>query len=262
MANHHCSCDLNVDLATHVQQLLFPKSSPLCGWACIGVKNRMARGLGGDYFDFIALPDGQQGILIGDVTGHGMHASLIMALLYGFIHNACLSLDSPVPVVREVNTFLQNFADRSREYDHFFSSTLFWGVINPQTLEMAYVNAGHPPPMICRGQEILTLESCAPPVGFFDDPEIGMAHIQLEPHDRLLLYTDGITETVGQEGELFGEKGLQRLLLREHDAHDDCLKRIFSTLDHFGPGEAMDDATAIVIDINAPLLPEDCGHAS
>ena len=82
--------DLNVKLAAEVQELLFPKSSPLCEWCCMGVKFRMAQGLGGDYFDFITAPDGCQFIMIGDVTGHGLHASVVMSLLYGFIYRASI----------------------------------------------------------------------------------------------------------------------------------------------------------------------------
>ena len=70
----------DLDLAGQVQRLLFPKSSPICDWNCIGVKNRMARSLGGDYFDFITMPDNCQIVFIGDVTGHGLHASVVMSL--------------------------------------------------------------------------------------------------------------------------------------------------------------------------------------
>ena len=86
----------DVDLASSVQQLLFPKSSPVCSWCCIGVKNRMANGLGGDYFDFITMPDDCQTLLVGDVTGHGLSASVVMSLIYGFIHRAALESCSPL----------------------------------------------------------------------------------------------------------------------------------------------------------------------
>lgn len=92
-SNSHTKAD--IDLASEVQQLLFPKGSPHCDWCCIGTKNRMARGLGGDYFDFIALPDGCLVVFLGDVTGHGLQASVVMALLYGFIHRGTAEKCNP-----------------------------------------------------------------------------------------------------------------------------------------------------------------------
>jgi len=77
--------DSELALAHKIEDLLFPKSSPLCTWCCIGVRNQMADELGGDYFDFINMPDGCQTLFIGDVTGHGLHASIVMSLVYGYL---------------------------------------------------------------------------------------------------------------------------------------------------------------------------------
>jgi serine phosphatase RsbU (regulator of sigma subunit) len=247
-----CGCGLDLGLASHVQQLLFPKDSPLCGGCSIGTKNRMAQGLGGDYFDFIPLPDGCQGIMIGDVTGHGLEASVVMSLLYGFVHHcAGDGITVPIDLVRRVNDFLLTFADRSRHFDHYFSSTMFFGVLDPKTLEMHYVNAGHPMPMARRGQEIFTFPATAPPVGFFKSPEMRMRSFRFEVGDRLLLYTDGITETANAEGVLFSRERLQEVLREGDHNHLEFLDRIFSELGAFGLNEEpQDDCTAIVIDFN------------
>lgn len=79
---------LEVKLAGEVQKLLLPKGSPLCSWCCMAARSRMANVLGGDFYDFIELEDGCQILFIGDVTGHGLHASVVMTLVYGFIHRA------------------------------------------------------------------------------------------------------------------------------------------------------------------------------
>lgn len=242
---------LDIDLAAEVQQLLFPKSSPSCNWCCIGYKNRMASGLGGDFFDFITMPDGCQAIFIGDVTGHGVHASVVMSLLYGFIHRAARAGCAPLMTVREVNNFLQSFAVRSREFDHYFSATLFFGIIDPETLNIHYVNAGHPAPLVRRGDAIFTLPTTAPPVGFFDDPKISMKSFQLEKMDRFLLYTDGITEAPNQSGELFGLDRLQQVLLKNGDDHLEFLDRLFAAIGNFGIDDSSaDDCTAIVLDFH------------
>jgi serine phosphatase RsbU (regulator of sigma subunit) len=241
----------DLDLAGQVQRLLFPKSSPVCDWNCIGVKNRMARSLGGDYFDFITMPDNCQIVFIGDVTGHGLHASVVMALLYGFIYRSAMQVCSALDVVRQANRFLQTFAARSQDLDHFFSSTLFFGIIAPDTLEMQYVNAGHPPPLVLRGERQMALEPTAPPIGFLEDPEITMNTFRFAKNDRFLLFTDGITELSNLEGELYGLERLKQFLLRERVDHLAFLDRLFDALHLFGGGDVLrDDCTAIVIDLH------------
>lgn len=244
-----------VDLAEQIQQLLLPKSSPECTWCCIGVKNRMASGLGGDYFDFITMPDDCQSLFVGDVTGHGLHASVVMSLIYGFIHRAALSGCSPLALVKEVNRFLLRFAERSQAIDQYFSSTLFYGIINPQTLSMSFVNAGHSPGLVLRNGKVLELKSTGPPVGFFETPELHLQTFAFSRGERLLLYTDGIIEAANAYGELFG---LDRLkLFFKSAAHLDYLEflvQLFATLKEFGVSDPpQDDCTAIVIDLHGPF---------
>lgn len=252
MAFDHENCPSSeLDLARQIQQLLFPKSSPVCSWCCIGVKNMMTGELGGDYFDFISMADGCQSLFVGDVTGHGLHASIVMALIYGYLHRASGDECNPVDLVRKVNDFLFSFAERSQSLDHYFSSTLFFGIIHPQSLEMVYVNAGHVPPMVKRGNRLLKLETTAQPVGFFEEYEIELGRFRFARGDRLLLYTDGIVEGVNREGELFGEERLRETLRRGCDDHLEFLDAIFASLQSFGVSDPPeDDCTAIVIDFH------------
>lgn len=248
---------LELKLAVEVQQLLLPKSSPSCNWCCIGIKNRMASGLGGDYFDFITMADGCQALFIGDVTGHGLHASVVMSLIYGFIHRAALEECAPFDLVEQVNRFLIEFARRSRVIDQYFSSSLFYGIINPDSLTMHYVNAGHPPGFVLRGGRVQRLESTGPPVGYFDAPEMQLKTFRFEKGDRLLLYTDGITETPNPSGELFGQKRLKKLLRNQSGTdYQEFLEVIFTELGEFGTaGPPDDDCSAIVIDFHGPFWP-------
>lgn len=242
---------VELDLASEIQQLLFPKSSPVCDWCCIGIKNRMARGLGGDYFDFIAMPDLCQTFLIGDVTGHGLYASVVMSLIYGFIHRATRGECAPLDLVRQVNEFLVGFSRRSRMYDQYFSSTLFFSIIHPETLMMQYVNAGHVPPLVARGNRIIPLETTAPPVGFFEAPDMEMATFRFERGDRLLLYTDGITEASNNRGELYGVERLCDLLLKGGEDYAMFLDELFRSLHAFGAADPpTDDCTAMVVDFH------------
>ena len=241
----------DLDFAGQVQRLLFPKSSPVCDWNCIGVKNRMAQEVGGDFFDFITMPDNCQIVFIGDVTGHGLRASVVMSLLYGFIYRSAMQACSALDVVQQTNRFLQTFAARTESLDHLFSSTLFFGIIMPDTLEMQYVNAGHPAPLVRRGTDLFALEATAPPVGFFANPEIAMGTFRFAKGDRILFYTDGITELVNPNGELFGVERMRQFLKQETGDHQEFLDSLYMSLHDFGRGEMIrDDCTAIVIDLH------------
>jgi phosphoserine phosphatase RsbU/P len=252
MAGNGIVGGLELDLAEKVQQLLLPKSSPVCTWCCIGVKNRMAAGLGGDYFDFISMPDECQSLFIGDVTGHGLHASVVMSLIYGFIHRAALGSCTPLELVQQVNSFLIYFSRRSDTIDQYFSSSLFYGSINPLTLNMHYVNAGHVPALVLRNGIVQELHSTGPPVGFFEAPEMHLQSFSFAKGDRFLFYTDGITEAFNASGEQFGLDRLKVFLQATADAdYMEFLQRLFDTFMDFGVSDPpQDDCTAIVIDFH------------
>ncbi|MDF1580183.1 MAG: PP2C family protein-serine/threonine phosphatase [Desulfuromonadales bacterium] len=240
------------DIAGQVQQLLLPKSPPVCDWSCIGVRNRMAEGLGGDFFDFLPTADGCQAVMIGDVVGHGPAAAVVMSLLSGYIHAKLQAVCSVHHVVDQVNAFLKSFAARSQTHDHLFSAALFFGIIDPMTLKLDYINAGHPPPLVRRGEEILALHSTTQPLGFFDIPEDSVRSVQFRQHDRCLLYTDGITETTAVvDGELFGRQRLDNLLLNHQGDHLEFLDTLLAEVMAFnGQDRPQDDCTAIAIDFH------------
>lgn len=242
---------LDALLAGQVQQLLLPKSPPLCDWSCIGVKNVMADNLGGDFFDFLPTVDGCEAVLIGDVTGHDISASVVMGLLYGYIHAVVESVCSPHEVATRVNLFLKTFSDRSRSYDHLFSATLFFGIIDPRTLEMHYFNAGHPAPLVRRDSKIIPLEVTAPPVGFFTLPETSVKSFHFQKEDRWLLYTDGITEAMNVSGKLFSVEKVKERLLSHNGDYLEFLDDLIDAVKAFNDSDSpRDDCTAIVIDFH------------
>ena len=249
--NDRNSLDEDLDLAQKVQQLLFPPSSPLCSWCCTGVKNRMVSKLGGDYFDFITMPDQCQSLFIGDATGHGFHASVIMSLVYGFIHRSTLGECAPHEIVRGVNRFLCTFARRTEKLDYFFSTTLFFAIIDPHSLNMHYVNCGHTPPLVKQQNQIITLQTSGPPLGFFDNPDIEVQKFSFKPGDRLLLCTDGIIEAKNRAGEMYGMQRLSREFQQGVGDHIELLDELFDQVDIFCEGqEPEDDMTAILLDFH------------
>lgn len=214
----------------------------------------MAAGLGGDYFDFIRMADGCQTLFIGDVTGHGLHASVVMSLIYGYMHRAASEECAPLPVVQGINALLRGFASRSKRLDHFFSTTLFFAIIDPGSLRMDYINCGHTVPLIRRGKRLSLLETTASPLGFFAAPEIGLGHFEFQQGDRMLLYTDGISEATNPQGEVFGRGGLESALMSLNDDYMEFLEQIFGRMQEFGcPTPPRDDCTAIVLDFHSPL---------
>ena len=214
----------------------------------------MAAVLGGDFYDFIPLQDGCQAILIGDVTGHGLHASIVMSLVYGYLHRAVQGVCDPYATVRELNSFLRSFARRSSFYDHFFSTTLFFGIIDPASLSMRYVSAGHPAGLVRRGDAILKLTTTGHPLGYFDQPELEEKTFRLAANDRLLLYTDGVVDGLNPVGSVFGAERLEALLASLDGDHRECLEALFAeTRRHLAGLPPVDDCTAIVLDLHAPL---------
>ena len=239
-----------IKLAGDVQKLLLPKRTPLCNWCFMAARNRMAEVLGGDFYDFIELGNGGQIIFIGDVTGHGLHASVVMSLVYGFIHRAASEACLPQDVVADLNKFLRSFARRSDRLDHFFSATLLFGIIDPHNLTMTYVNAGHPAGLVKRRQELLRLPATSHPVGFFDDGEFPAAVFQLEEGDRVLLYTDGLIDSTTPQGEMYGTDRLAEAFCRLEGGHGEFLDVLFTEIgEHLAGQSAFDDCTAIVVDL-------------
>src|SRR6185369_11804909 len=153
------------------------------------------------------------------------------------------------------NTFLIDFSRRSQTIDQYFSSSLFYGIISPETLNMHYVNAGQVPGLVLRDGVVTELSSTGPPVGFFETPEMHLQTFSLMKNDRLLLYTDGIIETANPQGELFGLGRLKQLLKSSADAdYQEFLELLFQALLDFGAARMPeDDCSAIVIDFHGPF---------
>jgi serine phosphatase RsbU (regulator of sigma subunit) len=239
-----------IKLAGDVQKLLLPKQLPHCNWCFMAAKNRMAEVLGGDFYDFIELDNGHHILFIGDITGHGLHASVVMSLVYGFIHRAACEECLPQDVVADLNRFLRSFARRSNRLDHFFSATLFFGIIDPHNLTMSYVNAGHPAGLVKRRNGLLRLPATSHPVGYFDEGEFPAVLFQLEEGDRLLLYTDGLIDSPTPRGELYGSERLAEAFCRLQGDHGEFLELLFAELgEHLAGHVAFDDCTAIVVDL-------------
>src|SRR5215467_1496721 len=198
-------------IAREVQKASFPQQPPaIPGLNCVSFY-KPARSIGGDYYDFLALPNGSWSIAIGDVSGKGIGAALVMANLQGSLRTQVLQTGSDIEtLITDVNRLVWESSPQ-----HFFAS-LFYAEYQPQSRVLRYVNAGHNAPIVLRrnhGQcRLLSLTAECAPVGVLKDSRYTSTTFQLEIDDVLVAYTDGVTESENSEGNAFGYERLERML--------------------------------------------------
>lgn len=211
-----------------------------------GAGCRQLRSLGGDCYDFTSMPDGRQALLVGDASGKGVAAALMMASVQASLRTAALFAgDNLTALLRVVN--LQACASSlSNRY-----ATLFYGVLDRTARTLRYVNAGHNAPLVLHADGSFTwLEPGGPPVGLFPDASWHEALIHLHPGDLVLAYTDGVTETFSPSGAEWGTDGLLNVAITSSSGSADHLvQSIFDSLDDFSRGAQHDDATVAVLRI-------------
>jgi sigma-B regulation protein RsbU (phosphoserine phosphatase) len=202
--------------------------------------------VGGDYFDFVPIVEGQWGIAIADVSGKGIPAALIMA---GFRASLIAEIRNNYAIrtiLRKVNNVLLEMTPR----DNFV--TAFYGVLDARNHVFTFSNGGHNPPLLLRQNgEVERLKEGGPLVGVIADARYEERPIWLTPGDVLLLYTDGVTEASGADGEEFGEARLIELVgaLRDQSAADIC-NRVHEAVRGFADRRAaVDDITMIAIKV-------------
>ena len=199
-----------LEIAKRVQARLFPQTSPQLktleyAGVCI-----QAREVGGDYYDFLNLGKKRLGLVIGDTSGKGIGAALLMANLQANLRSqSAIALDQPHRFLQSVNQlFCENTTDSAY-------ATLFFAEYNDQTGTLRYANCGHYAPILLRrDHQLERLDSTATVLGLFKEWDCATAECQLCPGDILALYTDGVTESFNAKGEEFGEQRLIEALQR------------------------------------------------
>ncbi len=204
--------------ARTVQTSFLPTVRPnIPGWQ-FAATLEPARETSGDYFDFIPLHGGRLGIVVADVADKGLGAALYMALSRTLIRAYAIdyALRYSQTYLRQLAHLIQTVNSRilsDTQNDLFV--TVFFGVLDPPTGILTYVNAGHNPPYLLRyqrGRRIKSLRRTGPPLGMMEDFHWSRRSVQIEEGETLVLYTDGLTEAANDKGEFFGENGLQQTL--------------------------------------------------
>jgi sigma-B regulation protein RsbU (phosphoserine phosphatase) len=238
-----------MEIAREVQERLFPQEMPEIAGATIAGHCRPALGVGGDYYDVFGLEDGRVGLAIGDVSGKGIAAALLMASLRASLRG--VSLDTPrdfAKLMDKVNRLVYE-ASASNRY-----ATFFFAAYDPATRRLDCVNAGHNPPVVLRcgadGKvEVIRLEADGPVVGLLPLAPYTEQSVALMPGDLLLMFTDGISEAMTREDEEWGEERMiaSAQLCREKTANA-AMRDIFRDVDGFTAGAAQhDDMTLLVL---------------
>ena len=199
--------------------------------------------IGGDFFDYIDLPDGVFGFALGDVAGKGPPAALLGAMLQGSLTAQAYVSQGPAATMAAVNTALVRRGIQGRFV------TLFYGVLFPDG-RLTYCNAGHNPPMlVAQDSGVKRLEEGGMVLGLFDGTPFEEETVTLGPGDFLVAFSDGVSEALDPAGEEFGDDGLLASIasMRE-SAVEERLKHVFPSVSEFTAGAAQhDDITAMIV---------------
>jgi len=232
-------------IARDIQRNFLPDDPPrLPGWQ-IRAHYEAAREVGGDFYDFIELPDGRWGFVIADVSGKGVPAALVMVLARTLMSAVAPEHIYPTPVLDRVNQLLEE----QSTLDRFLS--VFYAVLDPGRGELRYGRAGHNPPywLRARTSELVVLDDPGIVLGVTDDIRIREQTILIEPGDRIVMFTDGVTEAMNIAHEEYGESRLEALIrthgtgpleVLESAIHEDIAQ-------HVAGAPASDDLTLIVL---------------
>jgi len=241
-----------LEIAKQAQARLFPQIQPPLETLDYAGMCFQARHVGGDYYDFLDLGRGRLGLVIGDVSGKGTAAALLMANLQAHMRNLCttywsrpftpFALDQPGRFLRTVNRlFYENTAESAY-------ATLFFAEYDDSTQRLRYANCGHPSALLFgKDSNLKWLEANCTVLGLSKGWDCAIGEHHLSPGDTLVLYTDGVTESFNGAGEEFGEQRLTDALRQHHNLSPQALlASLAEEIRKFSPHEQHDDVTMVV----------------
>lgn len=233
-----------LELARQVQQSMLPRTFPDMAGLAFAAANAPARHVGGDFYDVIRLDDHRVGLVIADVADKGMPAALYMALARSLILAEARQFDSPAAVLGNVNQLLLELG----EQDMFV--TVFYGVLDRRAERLTYARAGHDRPLLIRDGAAQTLGGRGMALGLFENDIFSLSEetLALLPGDRLVLYTDGLSDVVNGDGQMFDGTRLRDLILGHvHLAPAGFCDALFADLAAYQGTAAQFDDMAVVI---------------
>ncbi|HLM97821.1 MAG TPA: SpoIIE family protein phosphatase [Bryobacteraceae bacterium] len=235
-----------VEEARAVGEALLPRTIPEVPGLEIATTSQPVRTLGGDYFDVLDLGNGKLGICIADVIGKGVPAALLMSNVQATVRTLATESLTPSELVARLNQSVH----RNTTPGKFV--TFCYCVVDRNAHQVTYTDAGHCAPILVRANgEVVRLDAGGAVLGVFPKWAYEQATVSLEPGDRLVLFTDGVTEAANSREDEFGEERLAQLIsaLRDRGAHE-LKNRILQTVSTFTAGRAQDDATLVVVAVS------------
>jgi len=232
-----------LDVARRIQHSLMPRHLPDQGWFVVCGSSESSHQVGGDYYDVVAIGPDTWSLVVADVSGKGVSSALLASFLQGAFLSASSTTDIP-EVLARINKFLNDRAEHGKYATMFYSKLDSAG-------RLTYANAGHCAPMLVRSTgEIEKLEATSLPVGLVAGAPFGLSHRDLRPRDRVVLYTDGVTEAQNSAGEFFGRKRLREAIQRAGGAGCAELHALIhqAILDFTAGAEQADDLTLVVME--------------
>jgi len=235
--------EADLDIACSIQQKLLPfKELKLANYTFRGFY-KPARNVGGDYFDYYQLSEDEVFFTVGDVTGKGAQASILMATVKSFLSASLDIKNDLIDIVYRLN----NFFYHNSPPDIFI--TMFLGIINVKTGHLLYINAGHEPPLIFKDSVFVEeLTSNCIMLGAFNDMVFETSETYIKQGDVLFIYTDGVTEAKGNDEKMFGVPRLKEVLKKCHNEMPEYLKNVPEEILNFvQENEQSDDITFLVV---------------
>ena len=238
-----------LELSQVIQRAVLPQRVPSIAGFDIAAFSRPAQIVSGDYFDFLQFKDGTHGIVVADVSGHGVSAGMLVTSLQMAFHTLTSENNSPSAVLERINhIYIHNI-----NFSTFV--TVFFASLDPKTKVLSYANAGHNPPLIYRPStnEMIWLKPTGAAVGLMEYFNVRPASVQLMVGDIVILYTDGITEAINPPGnEQFGFDRLAEVIRRNQNLPAEGLSnKVRQALSEFTQASLpADDITLIVSRVN------------
>ena len=233
-----------LELSQVIQRALLPQRVPdMTGFDIAGY-SRPAQIIGGDYFDFLRFNDGAHGFVVADVSGKGVSAGILMTSLQTAFHTIVPETNSPLEVLEKINRlYIHNI-----KFTTFV--TIFFAKIDPGTCTLIYANAGHNPALLyhSRNKKHEWLKRTGIAIGLMEGFDVRSESLQLKSGDILVFYTDGVTEVMSPQRELFERDRLADVIAQnEGSPADELIQKILQSLNEFAQGSPLaDDATLVV----------------
>jgi sigma-B regulation protein RsbU (phosphoserine phosphatase) len=232
-------------LAHDLQMALLPRADAVAPDARVAARVVPAESVGGDFYHLFRLPGGRTGVMIGDVSGHGYRAAMIMALAMSAAAIHAQESDDPA---RTLAAVLGSVGDELGSTEMFIST--FYGVVDPARGELRYANAGHPHAFVVGPDGVAErLPAGAPPLGMVPDPPAAAVRAWRPGADLLLLFTDGVSDARDRAGQALGERAVLDAVAAARGAElDEVVRRTFAMLDAHRDGAPLrDDLTLLVL---------------